>query len=77
MTEETRKAIDCICEGEPIECSAEAYCSEIRDAIVRFALACLDINDRVRMRTALAEVNRLDRKHGYGLSVELPDELSQ
>ena len=76
MTEETRKAIDCICEGEPIECSAEAYGSEIRDALVRFALACLDINDRVRMRTALAEVNRLDRKHGSGPLAEYPDKLA-
>jgi len=76
MTEETRKAIDRICEGEPIECSAEAYRSEIRDALVRFALACLDINDRVRMRTALAEVNRLDRKHGPGPQAEYPDKLA-
>jgi hypothetical protein len=76
MTEETRKAIDCICEGKPIECSAEAYRSEIREALVRFALACIDIKDRVRMRTALAEINRLDKKHGDVLSVESPDELA-
>lgn len=73
MTEETRKAIDRICEGKTIECSAEAYRSEIRDALIRFALACLDIDDRVRMRTALAEVNRLDSKHGYEPSAESPD----
>jgi len=76
MTEETRKAIDCISEGKTIECSAEAYRSDIREALVRFALACIDINDKVRMRTALAEVNRLDKKHGDGLSVESPDELA-
>jgi hypothetical protein len=28
------------------------------------------------MRIALAEVNRLDRKHGYGPSAESPDELT-
>ncbi|HEU0176271.1 MAG TPA: hypothetical protein VFV58_18555 [Blastocatellia bacterium] len=73
MTEETRKAIDRICDGEPIECSAEDYRSGIRDALVRFALACLDINDRGRMQTALAEVNRLDRKHGDWPSTEPPN----
>jgi hypothetical protein len=77
MTEETRKAIDRICEGNPIECSAEAYRSEIREALIRFALACLNIDDRVRMRTALAEVNKLDRKHGDGQSALAPDKLRQ
>jgi hypothetical protein len=67
MTEETRKAIDCICEGKPIDCSAEAYHSEIRDALVRFAIVCIAHNDMIRMQTALAEVNRLDRKYGYDL----------
>lgn len=66
MTEETRDAIDRICKGDPIECSAESYRSEIRDALVRFALVCVKNNDRVRMRTALAEVNKLDRMHGCG-----------
>jgi hypothetical protein len=65
MTEETRNAIDRICKGDPIECSAEAYRTEIRDALVRFALVCVKNKDKVRMRTALAEVNKLDRKHGY------------
>jgi len=65
MTEETRNAIDRIYKGDPIECSAEVYRSEIRDALVRFALVCVKNNDKVRMRIALAEVNRLDRKHGY------------
>lgn len=65
MTENARKAIDRIRKGDPIECSAEAYRTEIRDALVRFALVCVKNNDKVRMRTALAEVNKLDRKHGY------------
>ena len=68
MTEETRKAIDRICKGDSIECSAEAYHSEIRDAIIRFASDCADSNDALRMRIALAEVSRLDNKHGYGPS---------
>jgi hypothetical protein len=76
MTEETRKAIDRISIGDPIECSDEAYRAEIRDALVRFALACIDINDRVRLRTALAEINRLDKKHGDGLSAVVPDRLT-
>ena len=76
MTEETRNAINRISEGEPIECSTDAYRSEIREALVRFALACLDINDRVRMRTALAEVNRLDKMHGYEPSAVSPDDLA-
>jgi hypothetical protein len=76
MTEETRKAIDRICKGNSIECSAEAYRSEIRDALVRFALVCLDNNDRARMRFALAEVNRLDKMHCYGPSAESPDKLT-
>ena len=66
MTEETRNAIDRICKGDPIECSAESYRSEIRDVLVRFALVCVKNNDTGRMRIALAEVNKLDRKHGYG-----------
>jgi hypothetical protein len=76
MTEETRKAIDRICKGDPIECSAEDYRSEIRDALVRFALACVNNSDRGRMRFALAEVNRLDRKHGSGPPAEYPDKLA-
>jgi hypothetical protein len=70
MTEETRKAIDRICKGDPIECSAEDYRSEIRDALVRFALVCVKNNDTARMRIVLAEVNRLDKMHDYGLSAE-------
>jgi hypothetical protein len=65
MTEDARKAIDGIRKGNPIECSAESYRSEIRDALVRFAIDCADNNDAVRMRIALAEVNRLDNEHGY------------
>jgi hypothetical protein len=65
MIEDARKSIESIRKGNPIECSAEAYRSEIRDALVRFALVCVKNNDKVRMRTALAEVNKLDRKHGY------------
>jgi hypothetical protein len=74
MTEEARKAIDCLREGSPIECSDDAYRSEIRDAIILFALDCSDSNDTARMRIALAEVNRLDNEHGYGISAKLPDE---
>jgi hypothetical protein len=73
MTEAVREAIDCIRRGKLIECSAETYRSEIRDALVRFALACVDNNDMVRMRIALVEVNRLDKMHDYGLSAKSPD----
>ena len=73
MTEVVRKAIDRIRRGNPIECSAETYRSEIRDALIRFALACVDNNDMVRMRIALAEMSRLDKMHNYGLSAESPD----
>jgi len=76
MTEDAREAIDGIRKGNPIECSAEAYRSEIRAAIIRFALDCADSNDAVRMRIALAEVNRLDNEHGYGASAKSPDELT-
>ena len=73
MTEAVREAVDRIRRGNPIECSAENYRSEIRDALIRFALACVDNNDMVLMRIALAEVNRLDKMHDYGLSAESPD----
>ncbi len=63
MTEAVREAIDRIRRGNLIECSAETYRSEIRDALIRFALACVKTNDMVRMRIALAEVNRLDKMH--------------
>ena len=76
MTEETRKAIDRIRRGNPIECSAEIYRSEIRDALVRFALVCVDNNDTARMRITLVEVNRLDKTHGYGPSAESPHEFT-
>jgi hypothetical protein len=76
MTEEARKAIDCIRKGDPIECSAEAYHSKIRDAIIRFASDCADSNDTIRLRIALAEVNRLDKMHDYGLSAESTDKLT-
>jgi hypothetical protein len=75
MTEAVREAIDCIRRGNLIECSAEGYRSEIRDALIRFALACVDNNDMVRTRVALAEVNRLDKMHDYGLSAESPDKF--
>jgi hypothetical protein len=73
MTEDALNAIDHIRKGNLIECSAEAYHSEIRDAIIRFASDCANINDAVRMRIALAEVSRLDNKHGYGASAESAD----
>jgi hypothetical protein len=73
MTEAVRETIDCILRGNLIECSAETYRSEIRDALIRFALACVDNNDMVRMRITLAEVNRLDKMHDHGLSAESPD----
>jgi hypothetical protein len=73
MIEDARKAIDEIRKGNPIECTAEAYRSEIRAAIILFALDCADSNDAVRMRIALSEVNRLDNQHGYGQSAESPN----
>jgi hypothetical protein len=76
MTENARKAIDRIRKGDPIECSAEDYHAEIRDAIILFALDCADNDDALRMRIALAEVNRLDREHGFGPSAESPDKLT-
>jgi hypothetical protein len=65
MTEETRKAVERLRNGHPIECSAEDYRSEIRDALIRFALDCVKNNDTGRMRIALAEVNRLDERYAY------------
>ena len=76
MTENARKAIDRIRKGDPIECSAEDYHAEIRDAIILFALDCADNDDAVRMRIALAEANRLDREHGFGPSAKSPDKLT-
>ena len=66
MTEETRKAVERLRHGHLIECSADAYRSEIRDALIRLALDSAKNNDTARMRIALAEVNRLDEQHGYG-----------
>ena len=74
MTEEACRARDRLREGSPIECSDDAYLSEIRNAIILFALDCSDSKDTVRMRIALAEVNRLDNVHGYGMSAKLPVE---
>ncbi|HEV2665803.1 MAG TPA: hypothetical protein VG324_12880 [Blastocatellia bacterium] len=76
MTEDARKAIYGLRKGNPIECSAESYRLEIRDAIILFALDCADSNDAVRMRIALAEVNRLDNKHGCGMSAKSSDEFT-
>jgi hypothetical protein len=74
MTEEIREAIDRVRNGNPIECSAEDYNAKIRAAIILFALDCADCGDDVRMHIALAEVNRLDKMHGYEPSDESPDE---
>jgi hypothetical protein len=76
MTEEAREAIERIRKGDSIECSSDAYYSEIRDVLIHFALDCFDNGEMVRMRIALAEVNRLDDEHGYGVSAELPDNLT-
>ena len=73
MIENARQVIDGIRKGNPVECSAEAYRSEIRAAIILFALDCADSNDSVRMRIALTEVNRLDKQHGFGPSTEAPN----
>ena len=70
MLEEARKSIESIRKGNPIECSAEDYRSGIRAVIILFALDCADDNDEVRMRTALAEVKRLDKMHGFGWSAK-------
>jgi hypothetical protein len=56
--------------------NATEYRSEIRAAIVLFALNCADSDDAVRMRIALAEVNRLDKMHGYGTSTDSLDKLT-
>ena len=76
MIENARKSIESIRKGNPIECSAEAYRSEIRDTIILFALDCADDNDAARMRIALAEVKRLDKEHGFGRSVKSPSKLT-
>jgi hypothetical protein len=72
MLEEARKSIESIRKGNPIECSAEDYRSGIRAVIILFALDCADGNDVIRMRTALAEVKRLDKMHGFSLSAKSP-----
>ena len=73
MIENARQVIDGIRKGNPVECSAEAYRSEIRAAIILFALDCADSNDAVQMRIALTEVNRLDKQYGYGPSTDAPN----
>ncbi|HMB28845.1 MAG TPA: hypothetical protein VKS99_12105 [Blastocatellia bacterium] len=70
MIEEARKSIESIRKGNPIECSAEEYRSGIRAVIILFALDCADGKDELRMRTALAEVKRLDKMHGFGRSAK-------
>jgi hypothetical protein len=65
MIEEARKSIESIRKGNPIECSAEEYRSGIRAVIILFARDCADGNDEARMRTALAEVKRLDKMYGF------------
>ncbi len=70
MIEEARKSIESIRKGNPIDCSAEEYRSGIRAVIILFALDCADGKDEARMRTALAEVKRLDKMHGIGRSAK-------
>jgi hypothetical protein len=70
MIEEARKSIESIRNGNPIECSAEEYRSGIRAVIILFALDCADGKDELHMRTALAEVKRLDKMHGFGRSAK-------
>ena len=76
MTEDVRNAIARIREGKIVECSAEAYRSGIRNAIILFALDCADSEDEYRVRIALEEVDRLDKMHGYGKSDEAPGETT-
>lgn len=72
MIEHARKSIESIRKGNPIECSAEDYYSGLRAVIILFALDCADGKDEVRMRTALAEVKRLDKMHGFGRPAKSP-----
>jgi hypothetical protein len=76
MIEDARKSIESIRKGNPIECSAEDYYSGIRAVIILFALDCADGDDEVRMRTALAEVKRLDKMHGSRRSPKSPSNLT-
>jgi hypothetical protein len=73
MLEDARKSIESIRKGNPIECSAEDYHLGIRAVIILFALDCASGKDEVRMQTALAEVKRLDKIHGFGRSAKSPD----
>lgn len=75
MIENARKSIESIRNGNPIECSAEDYRSGIRAVIILFALDCADGNDEAHMQTALDEVKRLDKMHGFGLSPESPPKI--
>jgi hypothetical protein len=77
MIEDARRSIECIRKGNPIECSAEDYHMGIRAVIILFALDCADGKDEARMRTALAEVKRLDKMHGFGRLAKSPGRLSQ
>lgn len=76
MTEDVRKVIDHIRNGNPIECSARDYRWKIRAAIILFALDCVDSDDALRMRSAIAELKRLDKMHGFAPSAESTDELT-
>jgi hypothetical protein len=76
MIEDARKSIESIRKGNPIECSAEDYSSGIRAVIILFALDCANGNDEAHMRTALAEVKRLDKMHGIGRSAKSPGKLT-
>jgi len=76
MIEDARRSIESIRKGNPIECSADDYHSGIRAVIILFALDCADGNDEVRMRTALAEVKRLDKMHGFRQLAKSPCNLT-
>ena len=76
MIEDARRSIESIRKGNPIECSEDDYHSGIRAVIILFALDCADGNDEVRMRTALAEVKRLDKMHGSRQSAKSPSSLA-
>jgi hypothetical protein len=76
MIEDARKSIESIRKGNPIECSAEDYRSGIRAVIILFALDCAEGKDEVRMQTALAEVKRLDKMYGIGMSPKSPSKLT-
>lgn len=63
-----RRAVEQLSKGGVVECSTGDYIAAVRDGLQEYAGRMLEDGEELRARAALAEVQRLDAVHAFGVS---------